>query len=100
MKLPFKIAFRFLMSSRGQTILIALGIAVGVSVQIFIGSLISGLQLSLLDKTIGSSPHITITSEKKGEPIGANSTVTYAYIVFAILFIVLGIRSLFKQKKK
>ncbi|MGM9974566.1 MAG: ABC transporter permease [Clostridiaceae bacterium] len=69
MKLPFKIAFRFLMSSRGQTILIALGIAVGVSVQIFIGSLISGLQLSLLDKTIGSSPHITITSEKKGEPI-------------------------------
>ena len=69
MKLPFKIAFRFLISSRAQTILIALGIAVGVSVQIFIGSLISGLQLSLLDKTIGSSSHITITSEKKGEPI-------------------------------
>ena len=40
------------------------------------------------------------TFKKKGEPIGANCTTTYAYIVFAILFIVLGIRSLFKQKKK
>lgn len=62
MKLPFKIAVRFLKSSKGQTALIALGIAVGVSVQIFIGSLIQGLQKSLVDKTIGNSPQITISS--------------------------------------
>ncbi len=60
MKLAFNIATRFLKSNKGQTILILIGIAIGVSVQIFIGSLIDGLQKSLIDKTIGSSPHITI----------------------------------------
>ena len=45
MGLSFNIAWRFLKSSKGQTFLIALGIAIGVSVQIFIGSLIQGLQI-------------------------------------------------------
>jgi lipoprotein-releasing system permease protein len=62
MKLPFKIAVRFLKSSKGQTFLIAIGIAIGVSVQIFIGSLIQGLQKSLIDKTIGNSSQITVVS--------------------------------------
>jgi lipoprotein-releasing system permease protein len=62
MRLPFKIAVRFLKSSKGQTTLIALGIAVGVSVQIFIGSLIQGLQKGLINKTIGNSPQVTIAS--------------------------------------
>ena len=44
MRTAFKIAWRFLASNRGQTILIILGIAIGVSVQVFIGSLIMGLQ--------------------------------------------------------
>jgi len=67
MKLPFKIALRFLKSSKGQTVLIALGIAIGVSVQIFIGSLIQGLQKSLVDTTIGNQPQVTIkaTNEDK-----------------------------------
>jgi len=38
MKLAFKIAVRFLKSSKAQTIFIIIGIAVGVSVQIFIGT--------------------------------------------------------------
>lgn len=65
--LPFSIALRFLKSSRGQSFLIALGIAIGVSVQIFIGSLIQGLQLDLVDTTIGSQPQITLagTDEDK-----------------------------------
>ena len=67
MKLSFKIASRFLGYNKGQTILIMLGIAIGISVQIFIGLLISGLQDSLVDKTIGSSAHITISSEVRGE---------------------------------
>lgn len=62
MRLAFKIAGRFLKSSKGQTILIALGIAIGVSVQIFIGALIQGLQKGLVDKTIGRSSQITIYS--------------------------------------
>lgn len=67
MKLSFNIAKRFLSYNKGQTILIVLGIAIGISVQIFIGLLIAGLQDSLVDKTIGSTPHITITSETRGE---------------------------------
>lgn len=56
----FKVAWRFLKSNRTQTLLILLGIIVGVSVQIFLGSLISGLQQDLVDQTVGSSSHITI----------------------------------------
>lgn len=40
MKLAYSIAKRFLGYNKGQTILIAVGIAIGVSVQIFIGLLI------------------------------------------------------------
>lgn len=69
MKLGFRIAVRFLKSSIGQTILIILGIAIGVSVQIFIGSLIQGLQKSLINKTIGNSPQITITSDTENKRI-------------------------------
>ena len=65
MKLAYSIAKRFLGYNKGQTILIAVGIAIGVSVQIFIGLLISGLQDSLIDKTVGSTPHITITQEEE-----------------------------------
>lgn len=63
MRLGLKIAVRFLKSNKGQTILIILGIAIGVSVQIFIGSLIQGLQKGLIEKTIGSSSQITVTSD-------------------------------------
>ena len=63
MKLAFQIAWRFLTSAKRQTLIIILGISVGVSVQVFIGSLISGLQKSLVDSTIGSSSHITIKHE-------------------------------------
>ncbi|MBR0576366.1 ABC transporter permease [Proteiniclasticum sp. BAD-10] len=65
MKLSFKIALRFLKSSKGQTLLIALGIAIGVSVQIFIGTLIQGLQKSLVDRTIGNQPQITLAAAEK-----------------------------------
>jgi len=63
LKISFKIALRFLKSTKGQTALIALGIAVGVSVQIFIGSLIQGLQKSLIDKTVGNSSQVTLSSD-------------------------------------
>lgn len=56
----FQIAWRFLTSGKGQTILITLGIAIGVSVQVFIGSLVQGLQADLVNTTIGSSAHIRV----------------------------------------
>ncbi|MFA9465463.1 MAG: ABC transporter permease [Velocimicrobium sp.] len=69
MRLGFRIAIKFLKSNKGQTFLIILGIAIGVSVQIFIGSLIQGLQKSLIDKTIGNSSQITITSKNEDAKI-------------------------------
>lgn len=66
MKLAFQIAWRFLMSAKKQTLIIILGISVGVSVQVFIGSLISGLQNSLVDTTIGSSSHLSVSAIDEG----------------------------------
>jgi lipoprotein-releasing system permease protein len=67
MRLAFSIAMRFLSSSKTQTLLIVMGIAIGVSVQVFIGSLIQGLQKDLVDTTIGSSAQITVfSSENNG----------------------------------
>ena len=70
MRLGLRIAIRFLKSNKGQTFLIILGIAIGVSVQIFIGSLIQGLQKSLVETTIGNSSQITVSSNTK------NGTIT------------------------
>jgi len=61
--LPLKIALRFLRSSRLQTLLVVIGIAVGVSVQVFVGTLITSLQASLIDRTVGDSPHVTVKNE-------------------------------------
>ncbi|MGE4378982.1 MAG: ABC transporter permease, partial [Candidatus Izemoplasmatales bacterium] len=69
MKLAFQIAKRFLLASKKQTLVIILGIAVGVSVQVFIGALIAGLQDSLVNTTIGSRSQITITNSDETEYI-------------------------------
>jgi len=54
----FWIAIRFLIKGRFQTLLILLGIAVGVAVQFFLSALIGGLQISLVERTVGTAPHI------------------------------------------
>lgn len=68
MKLAFSIGMRFLKTSKVQTAFIVLGIVIGVAVQVFVGSLIEGLQQSLVDGTIGSSPHITIVNSQDSDP--------------------------------
>jgi lipoprotein-releasing system permease protein len=60
--LSFKIALRFLTHGRTQTILIVIGIAVAISVQVFVGLLINGLQKTIVNRTIGNSPQITLVS--------------------------------------
>jgi len=62
--LSFKIALRFLTSGKLQTAFIIFGIAVAISVQIFVGLLIDSLQISLVESTMGNAPHITITSAR------------------------------------
>lgn len=59
---PFEwfVALRFLREGRIQTVLILLGVSVGVGVIIFISALITGLQASLIDKTLGSQAHIVV----------------------------------------
>lgn len=69
MRLSFKIAARFLKFNLGQTFLIVTGIAIGVSVQVFIGLLIQGLQQDLVNTTIGNSPQITISATKEAAVI-------------------------------
>ena len=67
MRLAFSIAKRFLLSAKKQTIVIILGIAVGVSVQVFIGSLINGLQENLIDTAIGRQSHITFSNSEPSQ---------------------------------
>ena len=74
--LSLRIAWRFLRSAWTQTLSITLGIAVGVSVQVFIGSLITGLQASLIDKTIGSQSQITISTVAEGDFITDYDEIT------------------------
>jgi len=60
--LSFKIAIRFLKTGGTQNLLIIIGIAIAISIQIFVGLLISSLQKTLVDRTIGNSPQITLRS--------------------------------------
>ncbi|MCO5388448.1 ABC transporter permease [Desulfosporosinus sp.] len=66
MLLPLKIAWRFLLDKKLQTILVILGIAIGVSVQIFIGLVSQGLERTLVNKILAYTPHITMYSKSGG----------------------------------
>ena len=67
--LSLRIATRFLRKSPVQSILIAAGIAVGIGVQVFLGSLITSLQASLVDQTIGNSPQVVVTAGQDGAAV-------------------------------
>ncbi len=67
--LSLRIASRFLRKSPVQSILIAAGIAVGIGVQVFLGSLIISLQQDLVDQTVGSAPQVTVQSPTEGSPV-------------------------------
>lgn len=56
----FKVARRYLMSNPSQTLLLIAGVALGVTVFIFITALIKGLEVRLTDQVTGDSAHISI----------------------------------------
>jgi lipoprotein-releasing system permease protein len=60
--MPFEliVALRYLREGRAQTWLILTGVGVGVGVIIFLSALITGLQTSLIARTLGTQPHIVV----------------------------------------
>jgi lipoprotein-releasing system permease protein len=53
-------AIRFLKEGRMQTLFIIVGVAIGVSVIIFMASLMTGLQANFIKEILSSQPHIQI----------------------------------------
>ena len=76
MTLSLKIALRFLKSDRNQTLFIIFGIAVGISVQIFVGVLVQSLQNDLTDELVGNSAHILIKSNLDEKTISSWEEIT------------------------
>lgn len=60
--MPFEwfVALRYLREGRSQTALILGAVSIGVAVLVFLSALISGLQGSLIDKTLGSQAHVVV----------------------------------------
>jgi lipoprotein-releasing system permease protein len=71
----FRIATRFLRHSRNQTILIIVGIAILISVQVFVGALITSLQSNLVESTVGHSPQVTVLSSRDNVTIANYTTL-------------------------
>lgn len=64
--LSFSIAARFLRHNSIQSLLIIAGIAVGIGVQVFLGSLIASLQQDLIATTIGDRAQVSILPARDG----------------------------------
>lgn len=66
LRLPFALmlSLRYLREGRMQTLLILAGVTGGVAVIIFLTTLISQLQASIIDKTLGSQAHIVMKAPK------------------------------------
>lgn len=58
-----KIAARYLLSSKAQTALLLLGVALGVFIFIFMSALIGGLANFILQSIAGDLSHVTIVAE-------------------------------------
>lgn len=60
MRYAAKLALRHLLATPGQTLLLMLGVAVGVSVFVFMSALIGGLATLLTERTVGNIAHVTL----------------------------------------
>lgn len=69
MWIEWNIALKFLRESRSQTALILVGIAVGVSVIVFITALIAGLQDNIINRTLGTQAHIKVQAPDEANRI-------------------------------
>ncbi len=69
-RIEFFLALRFLKEGKSQTALIFSGAAAGVAVIVFLTSLITGLQSSLIEQTTGLQAHIVVQPEEPREVDG------------------------------
>jgi lipoprotein-releasing system permease protein len=60
MSFEWIVAIRFLREGRFQTLLIVSGVGVGVGVIVFLSALISGLQRTLIERTLGTQAHVVL----------------------------------------
>lgn len=65
-KFEFKVAWRHLLTSHGQTELTVGAVAVGVLLVVFLSSLINGLQIGLIEDVVGSIPHVSVEAATPG----------------------------------
>ncbi len=55
-----RIALRFLSSSKAQTSLIVVGLAIGIAIQLFVGLLLQNLGAGFIGTITQNSPHVTV----------------------------------------
>jgi lipoprotein-releasing system permease protein len=60
MNFQWLVAVRFLRQGRFQSVLIGVGVAMGVAIIVFLTALINGLQISLIEDTLGTQAHIVL----------------------------------------
>lgn len=70
-----KIASRYLLSSKAQTALLLLGVALGVFIFIFMSALIGGLANFILQSIAGDLSHITIEAEVEDPALLINQSI-------------------------
>lgn len=69
------------MEGRTQSLLILVGVGVGVAAMVFINAIMAGLEVNLLEKTLGAQAHITLTAERsRGQGIFGEEDATYARV--------------------
>ena len=64
MGFAWRVAVRFLVEGRMQTLLLVIGVAAGVAVVTYITALVDGLQANTIRRTLGVQPHLTIRPVK------------------------------------
>lgn len=57
-----RVATRFMIEGRTQSLLILTGVAAGVAVIAYISALMASVQLNLIDKTLGAQAHVTLSA--------------------------------------
>ncbi len=62
--MPFEwtVALRFLREGRFQTVLIVVGVTIGVAVVVFITALVEGLQGNIINKTLGGQAQVVLSA--------------------------------------